>query len=429
VATGALSPVLDDLRPEAEAVVREAASELAPHVAVLATDMAAQLREHVPELGEGDEVLDGLYVSCESNVATVLWMLGQGVPATQSEAPVGALEFARTLVRKGNEVAALLRAYRRGQAIFSSWWTSALSDRVEDPRVLACALDRSLGFVFEYLDRVCLRVVEVYTDERERWLRSSAAVRAETVGAILADEPVELEAASARLGYELRRHQLGMVLWVEERVTSEDSFDRLEQSAVRLAAAVGCSRPLLVPAGPRLLWAWANAYEPAAFDTLAAAAEALDGVHVAIGEWSMGQEGLRRSHEEALHARRVARLVASPPAPITKYDDVVLASLFGADLARARCFVADTLGPLATDDDRTLLLRETLRAFLGEGSSHVGAARQLHCHQNTVAYRVHRAEELMDHSVTTKRLETELALALAHLLGETVLLPADGDES
>jgi len=191
-----------------------------------------------------------------------------------------------------------------------------------------------------------------------------------------------------------------------------------------LPGAVGCPRPLLIPAGPGQLWAWANSYEPVELDALEQAALKLCGVHVGVGAWSTGPEGLRRSHEEALHARRVARLAGVQPVPVTCYRDVVVASLLSADLERSQRFVIDTLGPLAAASDYTVRLRETLRAFLAEGSSHVGVARRLHVHENTVAYRVHRAEELMGHPLAARRLETELALALVQVLGDAVLTGA-----
>jgi DNA-binding PucR family transcriptional regulator len=83
--------------------------------------------------------------------------------------------------------------------------------------------------------------------------------------------------------------------------------------------------------------------------------------------------------------------------------------------------VATALGPLAAPGEPTARLRETLAAFLEGGSSHVAAARRLHVHQNTVAYRVRRAEELLDAPIADHRLELELALALAATLGDGVL--------
>jgi DNA-binding PucR family transcriptional regulator len=52
-------------------------------------------------------------------------------------------------------------------------------------------------------------------------------------------------------------------------------------------------------------------------------------------------------------------------------------------------------------------------------------ARQLFVHQNTVAYRVKRAEELLGRRVTDDPIELTCALTLAAVLGPSVL---PGDE-
>lgn len=413
------------LTEEALAPARRMAGELAEDVPALAAEMADEIVSNIPELGDGEEVYGEVLASCEANLSAIFWMLRQGIAVERSEAPEAALELARGTVRRGGELSPILRAYRFGQAIYSSWWIDHLTPRIDDPRVLAQAVDASLTFVFGYLDTVVLQVTEEYTTERERWVRSSAALRAETVGAILAGEGLDVGAASTRLGYELRRQHLGLVLWAEPDPAGDSTFHRLERAALAIAGALGCRRPLLVPAGQTVLWTWVNAHEPQPAAALAEAHAGLqdagEGVWVAAGEWAEGVDGLRRSHEDALQARRVARDGQRPPGTLTGYRDVAVASLLGGDLARARRFVATALGPLAAPGEPTSRLRETLAAFLEGGSSHVAAARRLHVHQNTVAYRVRRAEELLDAPIADHRLELELALALSATLGDAVL--------
>jgi DNA-binding PucR family transcriptional regulator len=52
----------------------------------------------------------------------------------------------------------------------------------------------------------------------------------------------------------------------------------------------------------------------------------------------------------------------------------------------------------------------------------VRAAKQLYVHQNTVTYRVKRAEELLDRRVTEDPVELMCALILADTLGTAVLV-------
>jgi DNA-binding PucR family transcriptional regulator len=54
-------------------------------------------------------------------------------------------------------------------------------------------------------------------------------------------------------------------------------------------------------------------------------------------------------------------------------------------------------------------------------------AKELYVHQNTVAYRVKRAEELLGRRVTENSVELTCALTLAAVLGPAVLAGEDGD--
>ena len=91
------------------------------------------------------------------------------------------------------------------------------------------------------------------------------------------------------------------------------------------------------------------------------------------------------------------------------------------DLPRARAFVCRQLGPLASPDEPAERLRETVLAFLAAGGSATRVAKELYDHQNTVAYRVKRAEELLGRRVTESPIELTCALTLAAGLGSAVL--------
>jgi DNA-binding PucR family transcriptional regulator len=91
-----------------------------------------------------------------------------------------------------------------------------------------------------------------------------------------------------------------------------------------------------------------------------------------------------------------------------------------------RAWVAETLGPLADDDDHNARLRDTLRVFLQENGSYKSTAERLVLHKNTVQYRVRKAEESMRHPVGQDRLRIELALLAAQWLGTAVLRSVGG---
>src|SRR5438105_2691720 len=104
--------------------------------------------------------------------------------------------------------------------------------------------DLALGMA-EHLYATIPELFETQDDEfgseRERMLRSTTQLRAETVRAILAGEPVDEEAASRRLGYDLRRHHIAL------RVACASSAVRgLERAVEEAAAALGSAEPLVV---------------------------------------------------------------------------------------------------------------------------------------------------------------------------------------
>ena len=65
-------------------------------------------------------------------------------------------------------------------------------------------------------------------------------------------------------------------------------------------------------------------------------------------------------------------------------------------------------------------------AFLASGGSATRVAKELYVHQNTVAYRVKRAEEILGRKVTESPIELTCALTLAAVLGPAVLAGEDG---
>jgi len=100
-----------------------------------------------------------------------------------------------------------------------------------------------------------------------------------------------------------------------------------------------------------------------------------------------------------------------------------IAALLGGDVADTRAWVAKVLGDLAADNENDARLRETLRVFLGCGSSYKVAADELNLHFNSVKYRVGRAIARRGREIGTDRLDVELALLACHWYGPAVLQP------
>jgi PucR C-terminal helix-turn-helix domain/GGDEF-like domain len=415
---------VEEQRSATPAAVRELAEELLTSTPALAKGMADRLHATMPELADSDdeELRDETIASCAANIDQLLRLMRLGVAADSLVVPVDAGEYVRSFVRRGIGVPGLLRSYRLGHAWLWDRWSRELQARVEDHDALAAATDWSAAFMFAYVDGISDVLVEEYGTERERMMRGAAQLRAETVRRILAGEALDEEVAAGRLGYELRRHHVALRVW-----SSASEVRGLERAAGETAAALGGGEPLIVPSGVASLDVWSASFDPVATDALEAYEPPAD-IRVAFGATGHGVAGFRRSHAEALQAARISTLAGDAAPAVTGYRRVELVSLLASDLPRARAFVAAQLGPLAEPVEPVERLRETVLAFLAAGGSGTRVAKELFVHQNTVAYRVKRAEELLGRRVTDNPVELTCALTLAVALGPAVLTEPTGPE-
>lgn len=417
-------PIAGTLDAEELGDARQVFAELAlssPHVG---GEMATHLHTRIDELGsQVDEhaLRSHTEASCTANIEQICQMLARGTPLDELTVPEPALDYARAIVQRDVPLAVLLRAYRIGHGYFWNVASGALTRELEEDAARATALDASSSFIFDYIDLVSDALVGAYHVERDRWVRSAAAVRAETVREILDGRYQHDRMASTRLGYELRRTHVGLILTGEPEVPTRVGEGGLEHQATEAAAVLGCGDPLLIPAGAAVLWAWCGTFRPPGPAALAKleAYRPPAGVRLAVGRPAFGIDGFRVTHIEAAHAARFWDLGASRAT--TSYRSVEVVSLLASDLQRARRFVAGALGALAEQSDAAAGLRTTLLSFLAHGCSHVQAAQELHMHQNTVYNRVRRAEELLGGPVTDRRVELHTALMLTETLGVEVL--------
>jgi hypothetical protein len=413
------------LSADEQAVARRLIGDLLPITGQLGTGMAEQVHERIPELGSAPDqtaILEETEASCFSNIDQILGLLSRGEPPESLVVPEPALDYAQGLVRRRVPLSVLLRAYRVGHAYLWNATSQALGNGIEDEGVLLSSIETSSAFMFEYVDSVCDHLVAAYQVERDRWVRTAAAVRAEIVRGIVEGKPIKEHAESTRLGYDLTRHHVGLILSGEPHNRPPGGVGSLEREAVEIAAVLGCTDPLLIPAGASVLWAWCGTFEAPRPDAIARgeAYRPPDGVRVAVGRPAHGVDGFRITHLEAGHAARFWGFGGASGATAS-YRAIEVVSLLAADVERARRFVASELGPLTEQSEGAERLRSTLLGFLAHGCSHVRAAQALHMHQNTVYNRVRRAEELIGRTVGEHRVELQTALMLAETLGPEVL--------
>ena len=354
-----------------------------------------------------DEIADDLYPqtlqSCRANLGLIHTLLREGADPRSASVPREALAYAKEFVRRGLSFELLQRAYRMGQRTLTSRWLEQLRHTAPDTDHFAGALAFCNDWLFAYIETIERELTEVYMREREQWLRGATAMRTETVRTLLDGTAPDL---SRRLGYDLDRDHTAFLVWSDnEPEDGQELFAELERVAAAVAAGLEAHGLLTVVHGRQLMcWAGVGSADGLAY-------QPRNGMRVAVGSPSHGADGFRRSHHEALLARRVAE--RSRSRCITHFADVSLDALMTHDLDEARRFVAGELGALAAEDDATLRLSSTLRVFLEEGASYVRAARRLGVHENTVTYRVRRAEEILGHGVSERQLELRAALRLA----------------
>ncbi|MBS9535412.1 helix-turn-helix domain-containing protein [Mycobacterium sp. M1] len=420
---------------EAAIVISRRLYEHLPETAGVIEDLVAK---ESPELTGDSSLLQLLRETVTANVDTYFSAIRHNIPVSDVAAPTVALEHARRLAQRGVPVNALVRGYRLGHSVALQLVLEEVRSAGLDPDLSLSVLGQLSTVMFGYIDEMSQQVVNVYQSERERWLESRNAVRALRVREILADESLDVDAMTTAIRYPLRRTHVAIVVWYPE--SDGDKLAAAEGFTKKLAESLAIQgAPLFIPTDSTTGWAWIPLPSAAGSDVVsqirACALAAADEPWVAIGDPLPGVEGFRRSHQQALAVHTLAVAAGTDVNRVSAANDPGLsaAALLGADnLAAARAWVGEVLGPLASATDADERLRDTLRVFLRTGSSFKAAGEQLHFHVNTMKYRIQRAVERRGRPIAEDRLDVEIALLLCQWYGACVLSPSSslspGDE-
>lgn len=399
-----------------ERVIAPVVASFAERSSELAIALTERLRSELPELyGDADSV-KAQRASIDASLKSVAAVLREGVDPEEIELPAETVAYARDSARRAVPMAPLLRTYQITHAAFWDLLVPALAARATDRDELAAAIALCSPRVFGYVDKALVLAENEYATERERFARSAAAVRADTIAAVLDRRMIDVATAGSRLQYELDRVHLGVWAWSDSAPESGDAHTVLEGAIVEVARLVAGGGVLLHPMGMYAVAGWVAV--PASYDAKALGAVRLPAaefprVRVALGDPARGLEGFRTTHVQASSARRVAVLARRAEGSVTRFGAVALQALASMDLDATRAFVHRELGPLAAGDDTSLRLAATLRAYLDEHASRSRAAQRLGVHENTISYRIKQAEEILGRSVERDTLGLRVALALA----------------
>jgi DNA-binding PucR family transcriptional regulator len=392
-----------------------------------AGDIHTEIADAIPELRGDPMMIELLRASVESNVETMLHSAQHALDVNAIVPPTAAVAYAQRLAQRGTSSNALIRAYRLGQRRFIEIAFDEVRVQESDPDVAFAAAQEIHALASTYIDVVAERVVAEYEIERERWLANRNTVRAATLNSLLSGENVDVIAGESALGYRLRQSHLAVVAWDAEAGGSASTLRQLESLVAGIGEAIGgAGPPLFIPQDRALAWGWIPLRAVAETDVAAIDKVVLGAggdLRIATGTAGSALSGFRNTHLEAIRAHTVATIAGDLADRVTTYatPGVRAASLLTGDLASARALVSNALGGLAADDEASARLRETLLAFLSEGSSFLATSKLIHVHKNTVKYRVDKAVEIRGRPLDDDRFNLELALIACRWLGRSVL--------
>ena len=288
--------------------VAELAARLGDRLPEVVSAISASLRDDIPDLRDEAQI-PLLDASIEGNVTTALYALGHDTPVECVRAPTAALEHARRIAQQGLPVNVLIRIYRLGQRRFTHLVFGELQRIDVAPHARVTIVETITETLFAYVDWMSQQVVEVYEEERERWLETQNSMRALRVREVLAEgKSLDIDSAIAAIRYPLRWHHVALVVWYPAATGPADELARMQRFVRELGVAVQSgAAPLFIATDRSTGWAWLPFQ--VAPDGISAAVRKFslqhqDSPSVAIGSPAAGVKGFRRSHAQADAVRR-----------------------------------------------------------------------------------------------------------------------------
>ncbi|WP_194827796.1 helix-turn-helix domain-containing protein [Nocardia sp. XZ_19_231] len=397
---------------------------LQPHREAVAAELIRQTKLTIDGLDTDPELGDLLAASITENVVTVVHVLANGVDPVTVNPPSTAIVYARRLARGGVPLTALLRAYGFGQSRLLEVSIGRILD-AGGPDQMAQIADM-MSFGAAYLDHVTKEVGAVYEAERDRWLNSRHAARREWVRRLLEEADPDVAAAEAALGYRLDQRHLAVELWTTPPCTVAETTRALEQAAQLLTQAVEVIDPVLaLPAGDHELRLWLPVRRefPDLSDLRLDLTQARLPVRMALGAADSGLRGFRRSARTAARGKTLAQSAGSNAPAAVAFEEIAPFALLVDEPRELAVFATRVLGPLARDDAKTAVLRETLEMFLAENGSYARTATRLLMHRNTVQYRIQQITRKYGLDLTGDTFDLRYALGICRWHRTVALLP------
>lgn len=408
-------------------LVVEVARRLQLRKADISDAMSELLTRDVAGLNDDPQLVEMLYASVEGNVGTIFHILGNDIPLEHLQPTTAAVEYALRLAQRGIPGNSLRRAYHVGQDDLMASCFAEVQALDCAPELKVEVLHRLSQIAAKYIDWITQYVLQVYDDERQRWISASGNVHSSLIHTMISGKTDGSDSFTAETGYALDQFHVGVVVWTVESEPGAEAVMGLEQLVRVLGAKTFCvAQPIFTAIDRTTGWAWlprGRDSSPISSDVVRDLVAKTHGGSIAVGLPASGPAGFRRTHDQAEAARFVALASAGAVPAAVSYGDqgVAIVSVLARDIEMTRTWVSEVLGRLAEDTANNARLRETLHTFLATGGSYAQSAELLNLHRNSVKYRIEKALDLRGRPLTGDRLDVELALQACHFLGKAVL--------
>ncbi|MGI8801893.1 MAG: PucR family transcriptional regulator [Solirubrobacteraceae bacterium] len=378
------------------------AALLLPELPGLADEIAAGLREHIPEYRRAMHGLFGSTVRKAIEAALRQFVEQMGRPAPEASARPGRsiyVELGRGELRAGRGLDALQAAYRLGARIAWRRLASVANRGGDvDPEQLSLLAES----IFAYIDELSAESIEGYAREQAARAGERQGSRQHLIRLIIDGAPVdEIEPAARAVAWEVPR---ALAVLVCDYFDAERLTARVAHGSVA-AALDGCCC-LLLP----------DPDAPGRRESLVAA---LRRTTAALGP-TVAPSDARRSFTRARAGLRLQAAGVLPGGRLVVAEEQLATLVLHHDPALLAELADRCLAPLGgLTPNAAERLRETLREWLRWQGSVPDVAAALHVHPQTVRYRLNRLRELFGPALDDPEARFELALATRALPGLT----------
>ncbi|WP_415954442.1 PucR family transcriptional regulator [Streptomyces sp. KLOTTS4A1] len=366
----------------------------------LTDDVFATVRDRIDLYRQGEVVPgDDLHHSIAANLQFIVTGLSDPSATPDLAVPSG------TGRRRAHQLAPLpevLRCYRVACAML---WDLLLDHaRGQGSAEALDALVNASSTLWRLSDDHALALTESYRAATAELLTAQQRRRSALVEALLTGQSVP-ESGVWEVG-----RLLGLPLDAKLMVVAAETTGLAEESLI------GVER-CLTEAGMVSAWQLAPTQQVGLIAVRKKQDEAVVGILRAIAVARTGVSPTYRALSETPRALHLARsALAEIPVgkvAVRSFSASPLAALIAHDPDEGRRVAKDVLGPVfdLPQGDRDALL-QTLRAFLDHTGSAERAAHVLHCHPNTIRYRLNRIRELTGRSLSEPRALAELVTAV-----------------